>query len=1697
MKNKFSRLIAGVLAAAVIFTTGDFPVYAQEPEIAVTKTGHVDVMITAGIPMKSATEFSVSLKEISGAGFADTQNIVLDVQGNNEKEPPRANAVFADLEDGLYELRVTSGGYLSYTQEITVEGFHYRLELSTGKSAASSHMGLLVKGDVNGDGTLDALDAERIVDCIEAGVFDAPCDLNGDGTVDLLDLNYFTGFYEGFTGQQAVPEVSIPLKAVDVSTGEGVSVVEGSLAELTAGEAGVVLMPQNGEAISESNPIEVNFDFTRTEKPMLLNGMVFTSPRGNGNAVEEGTVTVIYEDNGEKQAQIVIRSSERIAPERSLKADAPFYATLDANGEIVIDLGGQIAVKKVTLTITATSNRKNLAEITKVEFLNDMESRIPEPVMNIPTNVTAVAKDKEFVVSWNRETNVTGYEICVTDGVDTDYIRTTVTSFNVRQFNKDKLKNGTQYTVSVQSVNGEWRSGYSQSVTVVPKASKVPDAPDRVSVTGGYRSIRVGWSETEDAESYNIYYRKDGDENVIKVAGITELSHQIEGLEDNTKYLVYVTAVNEIGEGKASLTAADLTLAGLAPVALPEYKLINTSNGEGKLSSHIVSASVPGAVMVDSPLDAQEGSALGLFDNSFTSYLKRDDWDYGGAYPGADKGVIAQFDDVYSIGMISFAEPLDVGTYSFASAYYWDENGIRQPISNLSIQQKASGNRRYYIIRFREPVNTSKIQFGVGRYGSSPRSVTISEVRFHAYDSLEQDIMNLYADNLHIVLKDGVTAAMIEALQTRLDTPDAQSGEYHPFKDSLQKELTMAKQLLETPGLADVVSINTMVSSKKDAQISVGGLNSWQPLGVSAAAGEEIVVYVGYPGMESGKSTSLSLVFTQYHAESGGFFKSIALKSGRNEITVPKIASLDVESGGALYVQYGGNNDKDAYAVRVSGGTKFPVLNVYGVTGEERTQRIQNYVSELSDYVAGLEAEHEKSHKNSGNRNVAYDYSAPNCIANSTDIVMNQMMLSMPASQILTGLGAENREERLADTITAMENMLELFYQHKGLSKSFAEGTPDEVIAKNHLPYTYQNIRYMRMFAGAFMYASGNHIGIEWNETKGMMGGVPVISSENGKYTSGRYFGWGIAHEIGHTINQSAYAHAEVTNNYFAVLAQAKDSNDSVRFQYPNVFKKVTSGTKGYADNVFTQLGMYWQLHLAYDRAYNFKTYDTYQEMTDHLFFARVDSYARNTAAAPAPGGIALTLASDRDQNLMRLASAAAERNLSEFFERWGMTPDETTAAYLGQFAPEERAIYYVNDEARVFEMEQGSSTAIAGKNVVEAKASASGSEVTVTMNISADDAALQGYEIVRVYTQFGEETREVAGFTQGDTFVDRVISNRAVFYEVTAIDKCMNRSAIARTAAVKGDGDGLQDKAFWNVVTNMTSKDDSTVDATEGDPCEPGKVPASDRMIDNDAATTFTGMAETEDPYMILELNQMTQLSALRYRKTGEGTPISRYEIAVSADGKEYKTVKEGTFALSADGSDTVYFENGQDEWICTYDASYVKLTAKGQAGAEISVSELDLFGPSGDNIEFLSSESGIAGIGILNDDYVYEQSTGAKIPKGSLVFTGTYKGNPAYNVVVLYDENGEIVGGVNEKEELVAQQIILAPDIDSPLLGETSEGRWIYWIEPQHNVTLSAKVRAELYRVDNAMTNGGQRMVSDTLFVELPAELPPVNLK
>ena len=165
-----------------------------------------------------------------------------------------------------------------------------------------------------------------------------------------------------------------------------------------------------------------------------------------------------------------------------------------------------------------------------------------------------------------------------------------------------------------------------------------------------------------------------------------------------------------------------------------------------------------------------------------------------------------------------------------------------------------------------------------------------------------------------------------------------------------------------------------------------------------------------------------------------------------------------------------------------------------------------------------------------------------------------------------------------------------------------------------------------------------------------------------------------------------------------------------------------------------------------------------------------------------------------------------------------------------------------------------------------------------------------------------------------------------------------------------------------------------------------------------------------------------------------------------------------------------------------------YVKLILKNTTNKDmtITLSELDIIGKPGDNIEILKGN----GIGILKEDYILDAEKGTKIPAGSFVVTGEYSGHPAYNVVKLYDEKGELISG---------SQVIFAQEPQEGQLGNITEGTWIYYIEPEDIEQLNGlptKVKAELYRVDNALTLEGERLVSDSLEREVPETLPMIEI-
>lgn len=1665
----------------------------------IADSGQIDVSICQAAIFDKETVFTVSL-----TGYEDKEIVLAE----DAKEPAARGMVsYENLPAGTYALTVSAPGFAGYTQEIKVDGWAYQVWLTTGFVSGFSyeeeqvHPGVLLVGDVDGNGVIDDADKTKLIDDIEAGKEQSPnSDLNGDGIVDIVDLEYFAKGYQISEDTNSSLEVSVPAAVIGMQPDNDTS-VDGELDALLKDEGSVLLSRKDGQTISEMSPVSVTFDFPE-EESYGADGIVIETAEDNGITAAE--LQIVYTEEGmEHSAVVPVRKGMNFLLDTSAVT-----VTQDAEGAICINLGPQIAVKKVSLKIMGMEKNNNLAEISRVKFVNGMENRISEPDMDIPENLSADCKNKSFTLTWDACRNVTGYEVLVAYEGEEEVRAVRGNSLTVTSFNQGKLQNNQSYEVKVQSVNGSWRSGYCEAVTAIPKTDKKPDAPDNLKVTGKFKAIGASWKNMEDTDSYNLYYRETGTENFQKIEGIAASNYTISELKNHTEYEVYVTGVNELGESGPSITGVAQTI-NPDPADMPKYKRINAA-GEGEVSEHIISAAAAQGRMEESPKDTEAGTAWGTVDNNPVSYHYHGTWDSGGFNPLQENGgLVYEFDEAYEMEAFALQEASVQNTgYGYIQVRYWDENGTRKELGKVSIEAKSdSQGRTYYLIRLPRMIRAKKLQFGLAR-SLAVGSNTVSEVYFYHYDSLEDDIMALYADALHTKLKEEVNQETIDGLRTRLNTKDEVSGEYHPDKDALERELKTAEEILNAE-LTEPVQIYSSITTS-DAGRGFGGLNAWQPLGISAAAGEEITIYVGHSSKRTGETTNLQLVATQYHAEAASMAQTIStpLKIGRNQITIPKLSSMKAEAGGALYIQYTGTAGAGNYAVRVNGGAEVPRLDLYRVTDPaERVRRAERYVEELDAYTNQMEERHRELHKQSENQLVQYDYDAKNCILGASDILLDSMLLSLPAWQIWTGAGTgtvEERAARLVQSMDAMEDMMYLFYQHKGLNNS-AEAERDR------LPYRHLNIRYQRMFAGAFMYASGNHIGIEWNETAGMIGCVPVQFDENGKYISGRYFGWGIAHEIGHCINQGAYAVAEITNNYFSVLAQAKDTSDSVRFQYSEVYKKVTSGTKGHASNVFTQLGMYWQLHLAYDNGYNYKTYANHKEQLDSLFFARVDSYARNPAAAPAPGGVSLSLSGNSDQVLMRLSCGAAKKNLLEFFERWGMTPDEATTAYASQFEPETRAIFYVNDDARVYRLEhEGSKLDTAG--TVEAVGDTAAARINEnaanqvdfvlnSKNIPEEDVL--GYEIVRCTISGGETEEELAGFVtkkeaEAGTFSDLVttMNNRVVTYKVRVIDQYLNRSAPKMLEPLKIEHAGCIDKTGWTADSaGITATSEGVADGKDTDTsCGPEEAKPLEKIIDGNNRTTYQGVAG-DNAEVVLDFHKELTITGLQYTVT-EGTPVKDYRIWFLNGKGGWTKAAEGAFR--GDDTEIVYFAEEGGKNIASYQTTSVKLEIRGQKDTEISISELDVLGVTGDNVDFRRTGEGTAAIGRLSGDFVYGEDSDDVIPAGSIVFTGAYKGNPAYNVVMLYDQNGNQVGGRDSEGNLNAYQTILAEVPETGNVRDVSDGTWIYWIQPEDVVNLQAieKVRAELYRVDNALTNEGQRMVSDSLFEVMPEELPEIQI-
>ncbi|MDE6195633.1 MAG: M60 family metallopeptidase [Erysipelotrichaceae bacterium] len=1545
-----------------------------------------------------------------------------------------------------YTLAMQGKGFVSVSKSFHLQDYSIHLGMD--------NESVFMLGDVNEDGAVNDQDYDLLLANI--GSQDVLYDLNRDGIVDIVDLSYLHQTL-GNRKQDIVQSNGSPIiqpssLVTSVQDSDSMEVVKGNLQDLFVdGEDKTVEVALKDETavISEETPISVDVELPKAKQ---MSKIEIVSVPG-ANQISKGVLSVV-DENGTVE---------------EFPMNMPVTRSNDSS--VVIDLGKQVAVKKVTITITGTKNNTNLAEIAKVEFINDVYQEIPKPESSYPKNVTAQAGDEQITVSWNQVANVTGYEVSysyVDPKTNLNETKTVKTDQNTVVL--DGLTNFVSYEIRVQSTADGWESGYGESVTAMPIPATKPDAPDYVEATGGYRSISVSWKKMDNTTHYSLYYKKESDASYQAVHDITTNTYTLMDLEDDTTYSMYVTGHNAVGESPQSLTVSATTSA-LVPTITPKYNLINTMDEETGLANHIAEVTYPAGEVV-----SENSSAV--VDDDESTYWALDSWDAGG-YNNFTRGPIAEFDQAYQMSEFVIVPAYNkVGEIFYAKLQYWDAEGNKHAISSgVSVRKLTDVQGKvYYRIILDQAITAKKVQINTANYTASG-NMNISEIKYYYHDSIKEDIANLFVDDLRIQLTDNVTMDTIDALDARLEAGDNVSGEKHPDYTSLKQEIQYARDILNDAKLTDdIITVDQNVSTANDGHLQFAAdLSDAQPLGIAVKAGDELSVYVG---MEPGAKGGLELVFTQYYAEASKWQKTVKLNKGKNIITVPQIVSTEGEKGGSVYIRYTSARQnyaegaEKAIRVRVGGGTKIPYLDVTNTDETTAKQRISTYLDELKTYTEVTLPELYASE--------GWEFNSRTSVYNVTEIMTNKMLLSFPADKtyetIVSGLSTKEEQiERVYQNTLAMEQMAHLAYAQKGLT----DGAEAEAV--HRMPDTRLNIRYHKMFAGAFMYAGGRHIGIEFDSVPGVLVGRPYTLGSNGKMEGGSLYGWGIAHEIGHVIDQKNLVHAEVTNNITSLFAGTIDDATISRIGTPErmqkIYKKVTSGATGPSIDVFTQLGMYWQLHLAYDDEYNAVD-------NTNTFYAKLHKLYRESSET----------ASSRDEmdNLfIRRASDVVQKDLSEYFMSWGMVPNAETLRYLAEkgYPKETRKIQYISEEARWKRIENmapmASDTSVEATLSHQVENGKDSRMVDLTLNVSKDADKILGYEIIR--------NGEVVGFTTENTYKDVIgtANNRVFTYEVVAYDYLLNKTAVTKLDPIKISHDGSMAKTNWNITSNVDA--DQLVEGEEAAPT--GILSAIDDNYDN----VYEGEVAKGNVELTIDLSGRQQVAGFKYTAAKDGSSLhannaQEYSVSVSNDNSNWTEVATGSFDVSFDQpTELVYFGDKESKQLKIYDAQYVKLTFKQQ---RVALAEIDVIAPPGDNIDFIEN-----GIGILEADYVYDKINGEKIPAGSLVFNGKYRGNPAFNAILLFDEDGNIVtGGVDEEGNQVINGILLATLPENEQLGDIADGNWIYWIEPGNFKAEDFEgktVTANLYRVDNAETNAGQRLVSDTLPQRIGSPLPTIRLE
>lgn len=492
---------------------------------------------------------------------------------------------------------------------------------------------------------------------------------------------------------------------------------------------------------------------------------------------------------------------------------------------------------------------------------------------------------------------------------------------------------------------------------------------------------------------------------------------------------------------------------------------------------------------------------------------------------------------------------------------------------------------------------------------------SIGDIRVYKEDVVLNQIKNLFTNGLmDTVSEEYNTIEKLSKLEAEVSA--------HPLASVYLEDIQQAKDIINN----ELQTIKTVVAEQQgnrsahaNQNLKFGLGNDYQPTGIVALAGQEIVVYVD---AEPGQPLP-QLVFSQQEGSFANWARTVNLNVGKNVITVPQVNQKDgwynhsVTPGGAVYIlnPYTEEQQSKAPTIRFAKGVeKFPTMDAN--TDE------QEFLEFLKDYKARVDEDK----------------------VTNPDVMDRQMIDVVEIVSdhlVFTGTATGAYEAYINQGFSPMKTV-EMYNDHMDVIFDYLK--LDGSNLQNDVKYTRENIRLAQPYG--YMYAAGSHIGVQGDVMVSMLTSVG---------------GWGVDHEIGHRLDIGVRTIGEVTNNMIPQYSSYYYNKPDKRIPFEShTYKNVisTDNNDYYSGGYFENLAVFWQLEMIYP-GYWGKLNRLYRENNVVL-----DS---NNAA------------NDKLNQLAKYSSLALELDLTEHFERHGFFVSDETKELVSQYSKPEKKIWYAN----------------------------------------------------------------------------------------------------------------------------------------------------------------------------------------------------------------------------------------------------------------------------------------------------------------------------------------------------------------------------------------------------------------------------------